>query len=203
MSAEPPANRHRSTLAAFSLGRIRVMTFKHKLSHRLALIRDLVLAATVVLAACEIPSRLSLNASRVIVSPSTLVMSSNQTTDLVAVALTAAGDTVSSGITWTASAGSVTDSTIGNGVHRGRYRAPDAPGQYKVRARANSGSATDSATVTVTDVSVASVSVSPPTAAITIGASQQFNAVALDSAGNPLAGRVITWSSNNLAVATV
>jgi len=182
------------------------MTFKHKLSHRLALIRDIFLAATVALLACELPSRTSLNESiaRVIVSPETLVVSSNQTTDVVAVALTAAGDTVTSGITWTASGGSVTDSTTAGGsVHRGRYRAPSSPGQYKVKAKANSGTAADSSTVTVTSVRVASVTLSPATAAIWIGAAQQFTAAALDSAGNPLAGRVITWSSNNPAVATV
>ena len=181
------------------------MTFKHKLSNRLALLRDIVLAGTVALAACEVPSRTSLDeaVSKVIVSPETLVVSSNQTTDFVAVALTAAGDTVSSGITWTATAGSVTDATTGNGVHKGHYSAPSSPGQYKVKAKANSGSAADSATVTVTSVAVASVSVSPATAAIWIGAAQQFTAAAMDSAGNPLAGRVITWSTDNPAVVTV
>ena len=181
------------------------MTFKHKLSNRLALLRDIALAGTVALAACEVPSRTSLDeaVSKVIVSPETLVVSSNQTTDFVAVALTAAGDTASSGITWTASAGSVTETTTGNGVHKGHYSAPSSPGQYKVKAKANSGSAADSATVTVTSVTVASVSVSPATAAIWIGAAQQFTAATMDSAGNPLAGRVITWSSDNPAVATV
>src|SRR5438093_3474220 len=185
MSAGPPANRHRSALAAFSFRRNSVMTFKHKLSNRLALLRDIVLAGTVALAACEVPSRTSLDeaVSKVIVSPETLVVSSNQTTDFVAVALTAAGDTVSSGITWTATAGSVTDAMTGNGVHKGHYSAPSSPGQYKVKAKANSGSAADSATVTVTSVAVASVSVSPATAAIWIGAAQQFTAATMDSAG--------------------
>src|SRR5439155_785581 len=108
-----------------------------------------------------------------------------------------------SGITWTATAGSVTETTTGNGVHKGHYSAPSSPGQYKVKAKANSGSAADSATVTVTSVAVASVTVSPATAAIWIGAAQQFTAAAMDSAGNPLAGRVITWSTDNPAAATV
>ena len=59
------------------------MTFKHKLSHRLALMRDLLLAGTVALLACEIPSRAALEeAARVVISPDTLVVASNQTTDL-------------------------------------------------------------------------------------------------------------------------
>src|SRR5205823_8442713 len=107
------------------------------------------------------------------------------------------------GITCTASAGSVTETTTGNGVHKGHYSAPSSPGQYKVKAKANSGSAADSATVTVTSVAVASVSVSPATAAVWIGAAQQFTAAAMDSAGNPLAGRVITLSTGNPAAATV
>jgi uncharacterized protein YjdB len=181
------------------------MTFKHKLSHRLALLRDILLAGTVAFAACKLESRASLDAtaSKVIVSPETLVVASNQTAEFVAVALTLAGDTATSGITWTASAGSVTDMTTGGQVHRGQYRAPSSPGQYKVKARANSGSAADSATVTVTTVAVSSVTVSPATAAIWIGGAQQFTATAMDSAGNPLTGRLITWSSTNPAVATV
>src|SRR2546430_13246315 len=109
------------------------MTFKHKLSHRLALLRDIALAGTVALAACEVPSRTSLDeaVSKVIVSPETLVVSSNQTTDFVAVALTAAGDTTSSGITWTASAGSVTETTTGNAVPQGPYHETSPARQYK------------------------------------------------------------------------
>src|SRR5436190_178758 len=181
------------------------MTFKHKLSNRLALLRDIVLAGTVALAACEVPSRTSLDeaVSKVIVSPETLVVSSNQTTDFVAVALTAAGDTASSGITWTASAGSVTETTTGNGVHKGHYSAPSSPGQYKVKAKANSGSAADSATVTVTPVAVAAVTISPSSATIFVGSSAQLTAVPKDSAGNALVGRVVTWGSSNSAVATV
>src|SRR5438876_9898292 len=99
------------------------MTFKHKLSHRLALLRDIALAGTVALAACEVPSRTSLDeaVSKVIGSPETLVVSSNQTTDFVAVALTAAGDTTNSGITCTGSATSVPETTTGHCVQEGHY----------------------------------------------------------------------------------
>src|SRR5437879_3024612 len=183
MSAEPPANRHRSPLAAPFGGRNSAMTFKHKLSHRLALMRDVILAVTVVLTACNIPSRPSLEAiaSKVVISPPTVVVSSNQITELTAVAFTASGDTATSGLTWTATAGSVTDSTVGAGLHLVRYSAPGAPGQYKLKAHAKQGSGQDSATVTVTAVPVASVTLSPASAAILIGATQQFIAVAHDS----------------------
>ena len=181
------------------------MIFQYKLSHRLALIREILVIGTLALLACEIPTRQSLSdiVSQIIVSPSTVVVSTNQTADLVAVPLTSSGDTADAAVVWTTTGGTVSDSTMDHGVHRGRYKAPTTPGQYKVKAHSNGSSATDSATVTVTTVPVASVAVSPATAAILIGAAQQLTAVASDSAGNPLAGRAITWSSDNPAVAAV
>src|SRR5438093_815821 len=181
------------------------MIFQYKLSHRLALTREILVIGTLALLACEIPTRQSLSdiVSQIIVSPSTVVVSTNQTADLVAVPLTSSGDTANAAVVWTTTGGTVSDSTMDHGVHRGRYKAPTTPGQYKVKAHSNGSSATDSATVTVTTVPVASVAVSPATAAILIGAAQQLTAVASDSAGNPLAGRAITWSSDNPAVAAV
>jgi uncharacterized protein YjdB len=179
------------------------MTFKHKLSCRLALLRDALLVTTVAVAACELPTRPPLTgaASRVIVSPTTAVLTTNDTVEITAVALTATGDTVTTGLVWTATGGDFTDTTTQGGVHHGRWKAPGAPGQHKIRARA--GSVADSSTVTVSTVSVASLTVSPAAASITVGATQQFTAVVVDSAGNPLTGRVVTWSSSNTTIATV
>jgi len=50
---------------------------------------------------------------------------------------------------------------------------------------------------------VASVTVTPPTARIAVGESVQLKATTKDAAGNVLTGRVVTWASSNLAVATV
>src|SRR5437879_7811056 len=180
------------------------MIFKHKLSCRLAMIRDAVLVGILALISCKIPSRASLQdqPSKLIISPSSVVVPENQTADLYAVALDATGDTTNAPITWTATAGSITDTSMG-AVHRGRYKAPGAPGQYKVKAHANGGSVQDSATVTVSTVSVASLALSPSSAGIIVGRTQQFTAVPMDSAGNPLSGRAITWVSSNPAAATV
>ncbi len=181
------------------------MTFRHKLSSRLALLRDVVLLGMFALTSCEIPSRPDLNQehpSRVIVSPSNVVLTANQTTDLLAVALDAAGDTTSTGMMWTTTGGSVTDIVDGL-IHRGRYHAPATTGQYQVTARLNPGSAADSATVTVITVPVAAVTVSPAAATIVIGSSTQLSATPTDSAGNPLAGRTVTWASNATGVASV
>ncbi|HYR13281.1 MAG TPA: Ig-like domain-containing protein, partial [Mycobacterium sp.] len=180
------------------------MTFTHKLSARLALLRNVALVAILAMMSCKIESRVALSdqAAKIVISPSQVVVSANQTADLYAVALDAAGDTASTGIMWSTTGGSVTETATG-GRHRGRYQAPAAPGQYKVKARANPGSAADSATVTVSTVSVASLTLSPPTAGILVGAVQQFTAAPLDSAGNPLTGRLITWVSSDPGAATV
>ena len=52
-------------------------------------------------------------------------------------------------------------------------------------------------------VPVASVTVSPVTASVQVGGTVQFSAVTRDANNNILTGRSITWSSNNVAVATV
>jgi uncharacterized protein YjdB len=51
--------------------------------------------------------------------------------------------------------------------------------------------------------SVASVEVSPATANGKVSDSGQLTATVRDSAGNVLAGRILTWSSSNTVVATV
>ncbi|MDH4046466.1 MAG: Ig-like domain-containing protein, partial [Gemmatimonadota bacterium] len=50
---------------------------------------------------------------------------------------------------------------------------------------------------------VASVDVTPSTVTLASGTTQQFTATPRDAGGNPLSGRVVTWASNNTAVATV
>lgn len=59
------------------------------------------------------------------------------------------------------------------------------------------------ATLTVVPVPIASVSVSPQDTTMTAGDSAQFSAQPKDSNGNPLAGRVVTWSSSDNTIATV
>jgi len=57
--------------------------------------------------------------------------------------------------------------------------------------------------ITVTSVPVASVTVAPATASVMAGATQQLTATTKDANGNVLTGRAISWSSSNVAVATV
>jgi uncharacterized protein YjdB len=54
------------------------------------------------------------------------------------------------------------------------------------------------------DVVVAAVTVSPDSATLTAdGATQQFSAVAWDSAGEPIPGALFVWTSTNRLVASV
>ena len=57
--------------------------------------------------------------------------------------------------------------------------------------------------ITVTLVPVASVTVTPATASVMAGSTQQLVATTKDANGNVLTGRAISWSSSNVAAATV
>src|SRR5207247_11375862 len=62
------------------------------------------------------------------------------------------------------------------------------------------GGVSDTAVVTVTVAPVSAVSVAPTAATILMGATTQLQATTTDSLGNVLAGRTVTWASNNSAV---
>jgi hypothetical protein len=71
---------------------------------------------------------------------------------------------------------------------------------------ATSETKTGTAAITVSapaPVPVASVSVSPASATLVVGGTVQFSAVTRDANNNILTGRVISWGSNNTAIATV
>jgi uncharacterized protein YjbI with pentapeptide repeats len=58
-------------------------------------------------------------------------------------------------------------------------------------------------TLTVTPVPVSTMGLTPVTATLIAGGTQQLTATVRDSAGSLLTGRVVTWSTNASAVATV
>ena len=75
------------------------------------------------------------------------------------------------------------------------------PGQATITARSETKSGTT--LLTVTPVPVASVTVQPPTASVLPGQTVGLAATTKDANGNVLTGRVVTWASDNTAVATV
>src|SRR2546422_447800 len=188
------------------------MTFKHKLSRRLALLKDRTMVASTALLAvaaivgCERPLTFTDpgtgTSSRLVLSPKILTLQQNQVADFTAVGLAATGDTATLAVSWSVTSGSITDTSTSNGKHYGRYKAGSDTGKVKVTATGHPGGS-DTAVVTVTPVPVASVTVSPGSAGAQVGQTVQLSATTKDSTGGVLTGRAVSWSSSNLSVATV
>jgi len=188
------------------------MTFKHKLSARLArLWLGLPLFSLLALASCDVRARTVGEPppqdilDRLQVSPPAVTLTTNQMTDFVAVGMTATGDTAQSAVSWSVSGGVLVQTIDNGGRHVGRYQAGALPGTYRVIAMAQSGPTqkSDTANVLVTTIPVAAVVVAPPAVALESGETAQLTATPQDASGAPLTGRAITWSSGNTAVASV
>jgi len=186
------------------------MTFKHKLSSRLALLKDRVVLAslavlvTAAIVACELPVRAvdpGVTIADLLVSPKILTLRQNATADFTAVAFMSTGDTATVAVSWSVASGGTMIDTSSNGKrHYGHYKAGPNPGQYKVVATGSPGAVSDTAIVTVTLAPVSAVSVAPTAVTILAGATAQLQATTTDSLGNVLTGRSVTWASNNSAV---
>jgi hypothetical protein len=179
------------------------MPFTFKLSKRLSLMKaSLAPAAAAALAACELPSTQVTDPTppsnpvvQVVTSPETVTLDPRQTRQFVAYGRTPAGDSVAVRVTWSSTntaVATVSSSGLVTGV---------APGMATVTASSEGQSGTSD--ITVANLPVASVTVSPASASLLVGATRQFSAVTKDAAGNTLSGRLVTWSSSNMAVATV
>jgi len=78
-----------------------------------------------------------------------------------------------------------------------------AAGTATITATCEGKTGTSAITVTSVPVPVASVTVSPTLASVQAGSTTQLTATPKDAGGTALTGRVVTWSSNNTAAATV
>ena len=189
------------------------MTFMHKLSRRLAMLKDrkavvsTAALAVVGILACEKPLVLTDPppdpVSRVVVSPKVYTLRQYEVADFVAVGLTSRGDTASLAVSWSVTSGGLTDTSTSNGRHYGRYHAGSDTGKVKVVATGHPGGVADTAVVTVTPAPVTSVMVTPTSASVLQGQTLQLTATIKDSAGNVLSGRAVTWTSSDASVATV
>src|SRR5205809_349682 len=188
------------------------MTFKHKLSCRLALLKDrgLITAIAVLAAAavvnCERPLSTTdpiTSVARVVISPNSVTLQPNESADFTAASFTAAGDSSPVGVLWHASSGVISDTGTTGHRHYGRYKNASC-GDYLLIASNSPGWRSDTAKIAVRcPVAVASVAVSPASAALQVSQTVQLAATPQDTSGNPLAGRVVTWASSNIAVAPV
>ena len=130
------------------------------------------------------------------VTPPTASITVGQTTNLTAQTLDANGSALTGrAVAWTSSDGgiaTVSEAGVVTGV---------APGNATITATSEGKSGT--AAVTVTAIPVASVTVDPTDVSLTTGGTQQITATPRDAQGNALAGRAVTWESQNTNVATV
>ena len=185
------------------------MPFTFKLSRRLAAIPAAMLAATLVVVACEFQraTEPTPGVKRVELLPVAVALQPDQTVTFTAVAFNQADDTIDVAVTWSATGGSVTPMANSGSRHVGQYRSAVC-GQFKVVAAAQPAGKADTANATVTcvvppPVPVASVGVTPASASVDEGKTAQLTATPKDAAGNVLSGRVVTWTSSNTAAATV
>src|SRR5207249_3158698 len=130
------------------------------------------------------------------VSPSSASVLPAQTVQLTATTLDSTGAALTGRtVTWSSSSSGVA-TVNGSGLVTGV-----AAGSTTVTAASEGRSASSS--VTVTTVPVASVTVTPASGSLYVGQTVQLTATAKDSAGNPLTGRVIAWSSGDTTIAKV
>ncbi|HEX9546507.1 MAG TPA: Ig-like domain-containing protein, partial [Acidimicrobiales bacterium] len=181
------------------------MPYMHKLSCRLALLKDALIVVSLTAVACELPVRTTGPAgdTYLTVVPKTVTIQPSDTVDLMAVGYTSSGDTANIPVSWSMTAGSLVDSTTKGWRHYAKIKAGSGTGTFKVVAHGNQTTATDTATVTVAQLPVASVLVTPAVVSVLIGAGVQLTATPQDASGSPLSGRVVNWSTTNVAVATV
>ncbi len=187
------------------------MTFKHKLSARLARLWYGPLVALFATIACQVAVRDSVGPGgeldRMNLAPQAVTLGANAMADFVAVGMTASGDTAETSVSWTVTGGQLLQTTTAGRRHIGRYQAGSQPGTYRVVVSGSAGQSgqlmADTAEVTVSSIPVATLVVSPATVALDVGQTAQLTATPQDANGAPLSGRVITWSSGNTAVATV
>ena len=81
-----------------------------------------------------------------VVRPPTVVVQENQSADFVAFDLGATADSIPVAVTWSATGGTIDDSTTSRGLHYGRYTAGSRAGRFQVVAH---GTSADTASATV------------------------------------------------------
>jgi hypothetical protein len=134
----------------------------------------------------------------VVVQPDSVSLAKNAQATVLAVAYNALGSPLPGYLTIWSSA----DTTIARVSAAGTITGVSA-GTTTVTATMGQAIGTVGVRVLATTTSVASVKVSPDSVTVAAGTTTPFAATARDSAGGTLAGRVITWTSANTAVATV
>jgi trimeric autotransporter adhesin len=135
-------------------------------------------------------------ANNVAISPSVANLLVGGTVQLTATVTDANGNPIT-GATVTYTSGNTGVAT----VTTAGFVTGVAPGTAVITGK--SGVASGAAAINVTLVPVKTVTVAPALDTVTSGGTVQLTATTLDSAGNVLTGRPVTWTSGNTADATV
>ena len=178
------------------------MTFKHKLSRRLALMRNvLLLGGLVTLSGCDLRKLMGLLEGVVVtvsVDPAAPSIAAGQTVQLTATPRDGSGNALTGRVvTWATDNGAVA-TVNASGLVTGA-----AAGPATITATSEGMSGAAAVTVAPSSAAVASVAVSPATASRQVGQTVQLTATPRDASGTALIGRVVTWASSNPAIATV
>ncbi len=160
------------------------MTFKHKLSCRLALMRDAFLLVSVaglpLLTGCELarrpPTGPTATINRVFVVPDSLFLDPLQQAQFSAFGRTRGGDSVPVSVSWSATAGAITQG--------GAYTADTSLADVTVTATVSSPDTTVSGTARVRKRRLVAIVLRPASATISAGQAQQFAAVGVKNSGD-------------------
>ncbi|HEX6808977.1 MAG TPA: Ig-like domain-containing protein, partial [Gemmatimonadaceae bacterium] len=136
--------------------------------------------------------------SSVNVNPNLVPLFVGQTAQLGVVLVDSAGDTLSAvgrAVSWKSSKGGVATVSASGLV--------TAQGVGATVITATVEGQQGFASITVAPVPVANVNVTPALDTLTLGQAVQLKAQPVDSAGNPLAGRTVTWAVSDSSVALV
>src|SRR5690349_5825501 len=179
----------------------RHVAYRHKLSCRLALLRDLLvlLLPVAVGLTCERPLAAPTNpppVAQIVVVPESLSVDPAQQFQFVAYGRSAAGDSTGVAVVWSTTGGTVTSG--------GMFTADSVAGDFLVTATSAKPRLSGASSVHNRGRRpVASVTVSPATASLQVGQTAQLTATPKDANGNPLSNRVVTWVSSNSGIASV
>src|SRR6266550_3922496 len=131
------------------------------------------------------------------VTPSPASVAAGTTLQLTATLADANGNSLTGRtVTWGTS-----DATLATVDANGLVTGKSVGGPVTITATSEGKSGTSS--VTVTPAPVASVDVTPPSGTIQVSATIQLTASPKDANGNPLTGRIVTWTTSDASLATV
>lgn len=133
--------------------------------------------------------------SSIQITPPAATVSPGDQVQFHAKGVTRAGDSIPVQVVWTARYGMITPD--------GLYTAPRSGQQDVITARAAGTAYQDSAVVNLVMLPVGAVHVIPGNASLYVGDLTNLSAVVLNTRGDTLLGRLLSWSSSDSGVATV